>query len=143
MTEPGQPCVIDQRQCVLMRRPDVDEVNLHPVDLSHELRQCVQSCLALAPVVLSRPIAGERSQRRQLHALRPIFDELLGGPARGHEAPAEISEVSARGIDAEGKNCVGSGSTHRGAFLLRFLTGAHIGCGDEMHRKKADGTGRG
>ena len=33
----------DQRQRVLMPRPDVDEVDLHAVDLGRELRQRVQS----------------------------------------------------------------------------------------------------
>ena len=72
----------DQRQRVLMPRPDVDEVDVHPVDLGRELRQRVQSRLARAPVVLGRPVAGERLDRRQLHALRPVGDELPGGPAR-------------------------------------------------------------
>ena len=70
----------------------MDEVDLHPVDLGRELRQRVQSRLALAPVVLGRPVAGELLQRRQLHALRPILDELLGGPARRREAPREVGE---------------------------------------------------
>ena len=69
----------DQRQRVLMPRPDVDEVDLDPVDLGRELRQRIQSRLALAPVVPGRPVAGELLQRRQLHALRPIFDQLLVG----------------------------------------------------------------
>ena len=83
----------DQRQRVLMPGPDVDEVDLHPVDLGRELRQCVQSCLALAPVVLGRPVAGELLQRRQLHALRPILDELLGGPAGRRDAPTKLIEL--------------------------------------------------
>jgi hypothetical protein len=36
---------------------------------------------ARAPVLLRRPEVGERLERRQLHALRPIGDEYLGGPA--------------------------------------------------------------
>ena len=59
----------DQRQRVLMPRPDVDEVDLDPIDLGGELREGVQPCLALAPVVLLRPVASELLQRRQLHAL--------------------------------------------------------------------------
>ena len=86
----------DQRQRVLMPRPDVDEVDIHPVDLGRELRQCVQPFLAPAPVVLGRPVAGELPQRRQLHALRPILDELLGGPACRLDAPAQFGQVSLR-----------------------------------------------
>ena len=59
----------DQRQRVLVPRPDVDEVDVDPVDLGRELGQRVQSRLGPAPVVLGRPVAGERLQRRQLHAL--------------------------------------------------------------------------
>ena len=67
----------DQRQRILVPRPDVDEVDVHPVDLRRELRQRVQSRFAPAPVVVRRPVAGERLDRRQLHALRPVGDELL------------------------------------------------------------------
>jgi hypothetical protein len=37
----------------------VDEVDVRPVDLGHEVRQGVQLRLAPAPVVLRRPVAGE------------------------------------------------------------------------------------
>ena len=62
-----------------MSGPYVDEVDLHSGDHGGELRQRVQPCLALAPVVLGRPVAGELPQRCQLHALRPIRDESLLG----------------------------------------------------------------
>jgi hypothetical protein len=93
------------------------------------------SAFALAPVVLSRPVAGERPQRRQLHTLRPILNELFGGPACGREAPADIGEVFTPDIDAEGKNCVGFGRNKRGPILLRLRA-----CGDEMYWKQAYGT---
>ena len=48
----------DQRQRVLVRRLHVDEVDVHAVDLGHELRQRVQSRLARAPVVLASPSSG-------------------------------------------------------------------------------------
>ena len=91
----------DQRQRVLVPRPDVDEVDLDPVDLGRELRQRVQPRLAPAPVVLGRPVAGERLQRRQLHALRPVGDELLGGPARRLDPAAQLSELLLRNLDLE------------------------------------------
>jgi DNA-binding CsgD family transcriptional regulator len=83
----------DQRQRVLMPGPDVDEVDLHPVDLCRELRQCVQSRLGLAPVVLGAPVAGELFERRELHALRPIPDEFLGGPAGGRDPAAQLDDL--------------------------------------------------
>ena len=76
----------DQRQRVLVRRLHVDEVDVHPVDLGLELRQRVQPRLAPAPVVLRRPVAGELLDRRQLHALRSVRDELTAWQAGGCDA---------------------------------------------------------
>ena len=91
----------DQRQRVLVPRPDVDEVDVHPVDLGRELRQRIQSRLALAPVVVGRPVAGERLDRRQLHALRPIGDELPGGQARRRDPATQVSELLLRNLNPE------------------------------------------
>ena len=60
----------DERQRVLVLRAHVDEVDVQPVDLGDELRQGVEPRLALAPVVVRRPVARERLRRRELHALR-------------------------------------------------------------------------
>ena len=49
----------DQRQRALVRRLQVDEVNVHPVDLCRKLRQRVQLRLARAPVIIGRPVAGQ------------------------------------------------------------------------------------
>src|SRR3712207_2421995 len=94
----------DQRQRVLVRRPDVDEVDVHAVDLGGELRQRVESLLALAPVVVGRPVASELLQRLELDTLRAIFDELLGGPARRGDASAEVVEILFRNVGAEGSD---------------------------------------
>jgi hypothetical protein len=59
----------DDRQRILMLRTNVNEMNVQPIDFGDELGQCVQSCLALAPVVFGAPIARERLSRRELHAL--------------------------------------------------------------------------
>jgi hypothetical protein len=101
MTEPGQPCVHDQRQRVLVPGPDVDEVDLDPVDLGRELRQRVELRLRLAPVVVGLPVARELLQRRQLHALRPIFDKLPARPARRRDAPAQVVKLLLWNLDVE------------------------------------------
>src|SRR6185295_16522571 len=93
-----------QRQRVLMPRPDVDEVDLDPIDLGGELRERVQFRLALAPVVLARPVAGERSQRRKLHALRPVWYELLVGPARRRDPVAQVVDLFVWNLDLERLN---------------------------------------
>jgi hypothetical protein len=82
-------------------RLDVDEVDVDPVDAGHELRQRVQFGLAAAPVVLGRPIAHELLQRRQLHTLRGICDELLGRPTRQGDAAAQLGELLVRNVDME------------------------------------------
>lgn len=39
------------------------------------------------------PVAGKFPQRRQLYALRPIVDELSGGPPCGRDPAAKIRKV--------------------------------------------------
>src|SRR3712207_7896617 len=51
------------RQRIRMTGLDVDEVDLDPVDLGHELRQRVQPRLQPPKVVLARPVAGERDRK--------------------------------------------------------------------------------
>jgi len=55
----------------------MDEVNVETVDLGDEVRIGIQLRLNLAPVILSRPIAGERLHCRELYALRCIRDRPL------------------------------------------------------------------
>src|SRR5262249_5081515 len=87
ITEPGRPAVgHDQRQRVLVLRAHVDEVDVDAVDLGPELRQRVQPGLDPADVVVRRPVAGERLDRRELDALRAVGDELLARQARGGDA---------------------------------------------------------
>jgi hypothetical protein len=123
----------DQRQRVLMPGPDEDEVDLHPVDRGRELWQRVQSCLELAPVVLGRPVAGELTHRRQLHALRRILDKLLGRQAGRHDAPAEVGECLFRNVGAEGADfdighgVLGHGFPNHGDLLVPML------CFDPRH----------
>ena len=55
-----------------------------------------------APVVLGRPIAGEFLYRGQLHALRPVIDELLAGPACRGDAPPQVGDRVVGHLDPEG-----------------------------------------
>ena len=72
MTEPGHPWVIMTGSAFACSRADVDEVDVEPVDLGHEVRQGAQLGLAPAQVVLRRPVAGEFLHDRQLR--RPAND---------------------------------------------------------------------
>ena len=129
----------DQRQRVLVRRLHVDEVDVQPVDLGLELRQRVQSRFAPAPVVLGRPVAGELLDRRQLHALGPIGDELLGRPASRLDAAAQLFDLALRDVDSERAD-LGLCACARGVTHDRFpsLIAFHdSGCGG-THADLAD-----
>jgi hypothetical protein len=80
ITEPGQPCVMINGSAFSCRdltwmkwtsTPSISVVNIGSAF----------SFASHAPVVLGRPVAGELLDRGQLHALRPVCDQLLGGPA--------------------------------------------------------------
>jgi hypothetical protein len=92
----------------------VEEVDVDPVDGGRELGQRVQLGLGLAPVVLGRPVAGERLHRRQLHPLGAVGDQLSGGPARRGDAAAKVVQCLLGDVDPEGANLVGGldGATH-------------------------------
>ena len=70
-----------------MLRTNMNEMDVQPIDLGDELRQGVQSRLALAPVVFRAPIARERLGRRELHALGCIIDRFPFRPLRVVDAP--------------------------------------------------------
>ena len=97
-------------------RLHVDEVDVDPVDLGLELRQRVQSRFAPAPVVFVRPVAGELLQRRQLHTLRAIGDELLARPTSRLDAAAQFVELVLGNLDSERADV--SGVTHGRGLLL-------------------------
>jgi hypothetical protein len=80
----------DQRHCVPLSRPDVDEVDIEAVDLCLELRKGVEFRLALSPVVFRSPVANEFPKLRQLRALRLIWNRFIVGPPRGLQSSAEI-----------------------------------------------------
>src|ERR1700693_1459613 len=47
-------------------------MNVQPIDLTEEVRQGLQFCLALAPVIICRPIACQRLRCRELYSLGRI-----------------------------------------------------------------------
>jgi hypothetical protein len=89
----------DERQRIFMFRRNVNEMNIEPIDLGDELRQSVQPCLALAPIVLCCPIASERLSRRQLHSLGCICNRFTFRPPCVVDAPAQFGEVRFWKID--------------------------------------------
>ena len=98
----ARPAVADdQRERVLVLGADVDEVDVEPVDLGDEVREGVQPRLALAPVVLGRPVAGEVLHDREGHALRVVLDGLLLGEARRGDARPQVLEIRLGDLDRE------------------------------------------
>jgi hypothetical protein len=82
--------------------------------------------------VICGPVTREFLNRRQLHALRPIFDQLLAGPARRENPSAQFSELLFRNVDAEGADC-GMGS-HGGLLLNKaFWDGFNHVLNREIH----------
>jgi hypothetical protein len=104
----------DQRQRVLVLRAHVDEVDVDAVDLGDELRQRVQPRFDAPEGVLVQPVVRERLQRRQLHALRSVGDQLFARPARRGDAPAQVVNLLLRDLDAEGPDvgCCLDGCAH-------------------------------
>ena len=113
----------DERQRIFMLRTNVNEMNVQPVDLGDELRQGVELRLALAPVVVGRPIAREFLHRRERHALGLVRDRLPVGPLGRRDAPAEIDERLFRDVDAEVTDQVVLG--RRTQCLWHLPDGAH------------------
>ena len=103
---PGPSVRDDQRQRVRVAGAHVDEVDVHPVDGGLELREGVQFRLALAPVIIRRPMADEFLELRELRALRLIGDRLLVGPPGRREAPAKIDELLLRDLNFEGPDVI-------------------------------------
>ncbi len=114
--------VDDERQRVFVSRTNVNEMNVESIDLGDEVRQGVQSCLDLAPVVICCPVAREFLHRCKRHTLRLISDGLLFDPLRCCDTATEIDECLLREVDVEGTDCgcvsgLRNSSLSRGNFL--------------------------
>jgi hypothetical protein len=111
----ARPAVIDdERQRVLVLRPNVNEVNVEPVDLGDGLREGVQPGLTRAPVVVGHPVARELLDHGERHALGLIRDRLILGPVRGSNPSAKVVQLLLRHIDVEGSDVAGAlaGAAH-------------------------------
>ncbi len=97
-----------------MTGTDVDEVDVHAVDVGDELRKRVQLRFRLAPVVAAAPIADQLLQPGERHALRRIG--FLIGPARVGDAAAKVIERRLRHLGFEGPDraIFGLGVAHDG-----------------------------
>src|ERR1700687_736286 len=87
-----------------MSRPDVNEVDIQPVDLGDELGMRVQVRLALPQFVIGRPIPRERLNEGELHALRRIGDGFLLRESRRRDAPAQFDQIRFWSLEAKWAN---------------------------------------
>src|ERR1700681_753511 len=79
-------------------------MNVEPIDLGDELRQGVHFCFDLAPVILRRPIARERLDRRELYSLGCICSCFAFRPLCRAYAPAQFGEFRFRNIHMKRTN---------------------------------------
>jgi len=80
----------DDRQSIPVPGAYMDEVNIHAVDIRHELGQAFEPRLDAPPVVIGRPILRELAHRFQLHALRVVANKLPTRPFGGGDAATQI-----------------------------------------------------
>src|SRR2546426_12606242 len=102
----------DDGQRILFLRAHVNEMNVNAVDSGCELRQCGESRLALAPVVLRAPKTRDILHRREPHALRLIVDDFPLGPLGGVDPPAQVGQIGVRSLETKRTN-VGPITTRR------------------------------
>ena len=86
----------DEWHRILFLRPNVNEMNVQPIDLGDEIRNGVYSCLDLAPVVVRGPIPREFLRRGKPDALRFITHRFSFGPLRRLDASAQIGKIGFR-----------------------------------------------
>ena len=113
----------DERQRVFVLRTHVDEVNVEAVDLGHEVGQGLQLRLALAPVVVRRPVARELLDRRELRALRYVRDRFSFRPPRRVDALTQFGELRVRNIRHLKRTNRGLAGRLRAAGLCRAWLG--------------------
>src|SRR5258708_26176732 len=73
-------------------------MNVQSIDLGNELWQGAQSRLALAPIVVCRPIARQRLSRRELYSLGCICNRFSFRPLCRVDAPAQFGVFRFRNL---------------------------------------------
>src|SRR5204863_8802747 len=94
-------------------------MNVQSIDLGDELREGIQSGLALAPVIFRSPVVREPLDRRELYSLGCICNRFSFRPLCRVDAPAQIGKLRVRKIHAKRTNrilvgCLVAGSCSSG-----------------------------
>ena len=98
----GLQCESGDREATAEASPIMDEMDVDAVDIGDEVRIGVDPALDLSPVVLVEPVVGELLDRRELHALRCIVDQLPVGPSRGRDTALHVGKFIIGRVEAEG-----------------------------------------
>lgn len=98
--DPGQPCV----KMTWVTRPDVDELDIDPINRGNEFRQGIQLLLGLTPIILASPVANQFLDTLELDALGDIADSLLIRPTRVRDPLAKIVELRLRDMNFKRAN---------------------------------------
>src|ERR1700726_2358925 len=79
-------------------------MNVQSIELGDELREGVHFCFDLTPLILCRPIARERLNRRELYSLGCICNRFSFRPLCRVYAPAQFGEFRFRDIHMKRTN---------------------------------------
>jgi hypothetical protein len=104
MTEPGHPWVM-----ISGNAPSCGDLTWMTWTSTPSIP--VTNCGSAFSRVLGGAVAGELLDRRQLHALRPVADQLLAGQARGGDAPPQVGDRVVGHVDPEGTDFGFAGHT--------------------------------
>jgi hypothetical protein len=91
-------------QRVAVARANMNKVDFHPVNFGHELRQGIELCLRLAPIIAGAPVLNQRLQIRQLRTLRAVSNSFLARPTGRLQAPAQVGQSGVGEMNLEGTN---------------------------------------
>jgi len=133
MIEPGQPCVMisgNASACgdfAWMKWISCPSISVLPCVSAFSLASHARQSYSAAPV------ARELSKRGQLHALRPVGDELPGGPARVSDALPEVGDRLVRHIDPERTDFSFARHKSPPPWIGRRRTGRPVGSGPTFH----------
>src|SRR5579864_8108953 len=92
----------NDRQCALVLRSDMNEVDPETVKLRAKLRQPIQSNLNSTPIVARAPVVSEGLRLGERYPLRPIRYRFLVRPPSVGKPLFEIVECPLRYVHGEG-----------------------------------------
>src|ERR1700726_4782183 len=81
-------------------------MNVQSIELGDELREGVHFCFDLTPLILCRPIARERLDRRELYSLGCICNRFSFRPLCRVDAPAQFGQVCLWNVYMKRTNCI-------------------------------------